>query len=245
MGFFAELKKEWPVIFTAPRVALTYAVASAVVIWGVTHWEYASVIASKDEEIKSKNEQLQTKQVQLDSKDDQIRFSERQRDDYKEKLGGATPSEAKAQIEDLERKLKSLEPRIAVLEPRRLSEEQKQAIIASARHSSDTYYALVIAHEGACGDCDGYAGQISFAFHEAGGWDIQQPFVMGPSMKSPKGISLVIRGAAQEEGSVVARALKAAKIEFDTFPVASAPVMGLPPIEIIVAAAIEASLIQR
>jgi hypothetical protein len=195
--------------------------------WTAFSWRYSTQLENKDGELRSKAEQLQTKENELHLKDDQIKFVERQRDDYK----------AKAQMEELERRLRLLEPRVAGLEPRRLSEEQKKAIIFNARHASGTHYALSIAHEGECGDCDNYATQISFAFHEAGGWDIRQPFVMGPSMKSPKGISLVIHRGAEEKGYLVARALNAAKIEFDTYPVADVPPEGFPPTEIIVTTA--------
>jgi hypothetical protein len=95
MGFLSELKKEWPVIFTAPRIALTYAAGALVVIWGITHWEYSSVISSKDEEIKSKEEQLKTKNEAISLDENQIKFVERQRDDYKEKLGGLHPPRQK------------------------------------------------------------------------------------------------------------------------------------------------------
>lgn len=58
--------------------------AAVPVIWAVLGWSYRS---------------------RLQSRDDQIALLQRQRDDYKEKLGGASPDEAKARIEELERRL--------------------------------------------------------------------------------------------------------------------------------------------
>ena len=94
LDWLAKIAQEWPVIGAAP-----WSFASAVfvmaciivpVVWFAINWSYRSVISSRDGE---------------------INLLERQRDDYKDKLGGASPDEARARIDRLETQVKALAPR--------------------------------------------------------------------------------------------------------------------------------------
>ena len=48
--------------------------------------------------------------ARLKNKDEEIGLLVRQRDEYKDKLGGASPDQAKARIDALEARLKRVEP---------------------------------------------------------------------------------------------------------------------------------------
>src|ERR1700722_9040325 len=75
-----ELAKEWALILQAPWIAIGAALAVAGLVWRVVSWSYAGRLANAESELRLKNTQL---------------------DDYREKLKGATPEEAKARIEAL------------------------------------------------------------------------------------------------------------------------------------------------
>ena len=104
---FGRIAQEWPVIAAAPVTFVGVVSAAALIIWLALKWSYKSVLDGKNGEIASKASE--------------IALLQRQRDDYKDKLSGASPDEAKAKIDDLER-------RLVLLEPRRLATEQRDAI---------------------------------------------------------------------------------------------------------------------
>lgn len=92
----ARFAKEGHVIADAPFSFATAVALAAVVIWGVVRWRFQAIVEHK-------NGEVALLQRQRDGYKDQ-------RDSYKEKLGGASPDEAKARIEELERRLGPLYP---------------------------------------------------------------------------------------------------------------------------------------
>jgi len=93
---------EMRVIATAPA---TFAIALLVLTaaaWWLMDWKYSSVIAQRDGIIANK--------------ESEIVLYKGQRDDYKDKLSGATPDQAKARIDSLEARLARVEPRRLTLE---------------------------------------------------------------------------------------------------------------------------------
>ncbi|ABE62506.1 hypothetical protein Nham_1689 [Nitrobacter hamburgensis X14] len=80
-----KLLEQWGAVTTAPiPFAIAVAIASGL-IWLAIGWSYSSVLAGKNA---------------------QIELQDRQLSDYREKLKGATPEEAKAKIDSLERTLR-------------------------------------------------------------------------------------------------------------------------------------------
>ncbi len=99
----------WPMIRANWPTFITLLVLMAVSIGGLMEWSYGGVVRNKDSIISNK--------------DSEIAFLKSQRDDYKDKLSGASPAEAKARIDHLE-------ARLAAIEPRRLTKEQRATLIA-------------------------------------------------------------------------------------------------------------------
>jgi hypothetical protein len=83
--WIAKIVQEWPMIQAAPWsfAAAVFVMICIIVpvVWLLINWSYSSVIKHKSGEIS---------------------LLERQRDDYKDKLGGASPNEAKERIDSLE-----------------------------------------------------------------------------------------------------------------------------------------------
>ncbi len=82
MSSWKEVLEQCAVIANAPIPFAVLVIVVAGLIWAATNWSYSSVLASKNA---------------------QIELQDRQLADYKQKLGGATPEEAKAKIDALEK----------------------------------------------------------------------------------------------------------------------------------------------
>jgi hypothetical protein len=182
---------EYQVIARAPGTLAMATLALSVLIWTAISWEKNAVI-----------EQL-TGQIQL---------QDRQLADYKDKLNGASPSDAKARID-------ALEARVSRIESRRLSNEQKKIIIENAMLVARAFSALSIVSDIRCLDCNEYAEEFSDIFREVH-WTIKTSMVDRPTTKSPKGIAVLSPDPNNPLPAAAAliRALKAANIPFDLMP---------------------------
>ena len=139
----------------------TFAMALAILgglIWGAMSWSYSSQIANL--------------QSRLSLKDDQIA-------DYKTKLEGATPDEAK-------RRLDALELQVKALSPRRLTEEQKGKIGQSLKGSLGS---IQIIQDMGAPDAKAYTADLALAF-QAAGWAVALPAVLGLGNPPPSGVAL-------------------------------------------------------
>jgi hypothetical protein len=152
---------ELSTIVHAPGVFVTAVLALGAAVWWAMDWRYAGVIANRDSEISS----LRT-----------------QRDEYKEKLQGATPSEAKARID-------SLEAQVAALAPRRLTNDQRARLAASLKLPSGMTYTIALIAE-ASGDSPQFEADLSASFRDAGGWSLIEPTVMGIGSRPPLGLAI-------------------------------------------------------
>ena len=179
-------------------------------VWIVFKWSYGTV---------------------LDSKNSQIELQDRQLADYREKLHGATPDQAKARIDDLEGRLR----RVEQAGPRSLTTEQRQALTQNARVPAGVRYALTVTSEGGCPDCPVYASAFERALRDAG-WGVQNGMVMGPGQRPVQGIALMVPDPANlsVEASTLQRALRAAQIDVEL--IQRAPPFGMPPIELLITA---------
>jgi hypothetical protein len=168
-------------------------------IWWLMDWRYGGIITSRDGIIANK--------------DSEITLMRGQRDDYKEKLSGATPEQAKARID-------ALESRLARLEPRRLTETQRADLTARLRIPTGATYLVAVSRDMACADCSGLAADISRAFSGAGGWQISNPMMMGINNTPPHGIAVRCADInnPSPEARIVIEAMRAARIQFDLQP---------------------------
>src|ERR1039457_1417985 len=112
---------EMSVIAHAPATFVAALLILAGCIWWAMEWRYGGVIANRDAKLSS---------------------ARTQRDEYKEKLQGATPDQAKARID-------TLEARLANIEPRRLSTERRAMLADKLRLPPNTSYAIAIGAEAA------------------------------------------------------------------------------------------------
>ncbi|UYO46993.1 hypothetical protein KQX64_12945 [Rhodopseudomonas palustris] len=140
---------------------------------------------------------------------ERLSLAEAQRDDYKTKLSGASPDEARARLDKLEALLASVLPR--KLTPDQLATMSKiiGPIVGSVRINNDA------------SSSDGAAFANAFRTFFAGqGWHVQAGIVMGPGLvsKSGVGISLVNGQSPTPAEAALLKALSAAGILFDIFP---------------------------
>jgi hypothetical protein len=167
--------------------------------WWALDWRYSGIIANRDAELSS---------------------AKVQRDDYKDKLQGATPDQAKARID-------ALEARLANVEPRRLNNEQRTKLIEKLRLPPNISYKIAIGAK-ASGDSLQYQADIVGSFAAAGNWIVNEYQAMGIGSRPPSGF--VVRfgdlNNPPPEAAIVVGALRAAAIQFDiqSFKSPNAPV---------------------
>jgi hypothetical protein len=194
-----DLTAGWPMIranlptFFALAVLMFGAILGGV--WWLMDWRYSSIISGRD--------------AIIANKDSEIALFKGQRDDYKDKLSGATPDQAKARID-------ALEARFAAVEPRRLTAEQRAALMARLSPPAGAVPTVSIVAE-ATADSPQLAADFASVFRSAGGWTIVEPIAMGIGNRPPSGIAISVPDLNHPTVAVatVASALKAAKIEFD------------------------------
>jgi hypothetical protein len=149
----------------------------------------------------------------LANKNSQIELQDRQIAEYKSKLGGATPDQAKARIDDLEKRLTQLAIRV---EPRFLTPEQRGTVFKIAAVPPGSQNAITMVHEGGCVDCPGYAADFEEVLRSAG-WSVGNGVVTGPARRPLLGLALRVsnvQNLTPQESSLKA-ALEAAKISFN------------------------------
>jgi len=193
--FIKYILGEFRMIADAPVSFVVAVVAGSFLISLAMDWRYGGLISGRDTVISTKEAEL--------------KLAIAQRDDYREKLGGASPDQAKARID-------ALEKRLARVEPRRLDQEQR-AKLSSRLHSSPPNTPIQIMHDGACADCNQYAADFN-AILSAAGWQTRATAGLGiGGPLSPKGLTLRIYdvGNSSPEGILLAQAFEAAAIPFD------------------------------
>lgn len=187
MPFIEFFAKEGAVIAQAP---VTFAIAT-ILIFGLAYaaasFRFGSKIAGLEAERGILSERIQLR-------DDRAA-------EYERKLQGASPDEAKAELEELKQKL-------AALVPPRLSPEQANKIVALAS-KSPAQMQVVFDSSGPYGDS--LANDFLEAFGRAG-WDASGINQMG-SGGPPRIIAVLPHQSAA--GSAATDALHAAGIDFD------------------------------
>jgi hypothetical protein len=206
------------VVTSAPLPFFVAVLIAAGLIWLAMDWRYNAIITGREGIIANK--------------DSEITLLKGQRDDYKDKLSGATPDQAKARIDDLE-------GRLARLEPRRLTPAQRENLAMRLRVPTGSNYLIAISRDMACSDCAQLGADFSAAFGAASGWQITNPMLGGIATMPPSGIAIkcadIVNPSA--EAKLVIDAMKAVGIQFDlqVAPPSSRPA-GFPqvsPVEIV------------
>lgn len=134
--------------------------------------------------------------------------------DYKDKLSGATPEEAKARMNALEARIDEIVPRLEALGPRRVTVEQRQAMAPILDQCRGAH--VSIASDAASVDAAQMVKGLLAAFNSAG-WVVSTPTVLGLGNPPPSGIALRAENLAQlrPEERCVADALRTAGLEYD------------------------------
>jgi hypothetical protein len=193
-----DLVNGWPMIKANPAAFIAIVVAIAVVEWFILGFSYSG---------------------RLSSKDAQIELQDRQLSDYREKLKGATPDEAKAKIDELEK-------RLVRIEPRRFTDDQRKILTERARN--DKHYMLAIQWEAGCPDCPIYAASLEDALKQAG-WTVQNMMSMGVPQRPASGIAMIIPGPNNRDDAMLLRdALHAAHIDIEVVTASPMVSTGLP-----------------
>jgi hypothetical protein len=125
-----------PIVFAAALLILGSG------IWWALDWRYSGIIANRDSEISS---------LQI------------QRDEYKDKLSGASPEQAAQRIAALEAKVKDLEPK----PQRHLTDEQKQQLVKGLKSLAPDIQQIYIFAE-AAREPTRFAAEFLQVFKEAG-----------------------------------------------------------------------------
>jgi hypothetical protein len=200
------------VIFDAPVAFFIVILVCIGAIWWIMEWRYGDRISTKDSEISLRN--------------GEISLLTRQRDDYKDKLGGASPDQAKARVDNLE-------ARLARLEPRRISTDQGYIIFENIKELFGPSHSVAIQSDMSCVDCNQYAADFQAVLSRVQ-WTIRMPGVMGPSARSPTGIAILTPDPNNPlpEAVALVRALTAAHILFE-LKAGSDPFQGLPGVSIL------------
>jgi hypothetical protein len=177
--------EEWDVLTSAPFTFLLATIVTGSLIWLAMRWRYEGII--------------DTLKSRLAAKDDKIT-------DYKEKLEGASPDEAKAVIDALEKRLEKLEPR----KLDRACGAKMVGILKAHAGKVD------IAQDMQSADARLLAIALADVFSEAG-WTVQSPAVLGPSNPPVEGIAVTVRDIEDlsEQDKAIFAAMEACGHPFD------------------------------
>ena len=152
---------ELDVLIGAPFTFVLGFSASASLVWLALSWRYGGVI--------------ETLKARIAARDDQIA-------EYKSKLAGATPDQARALID-------ALEARLRRLEPRRINPEVLREMIEILRFHPGSVY---VAQDMQSPDARGLAVALSSVFNSAS-WEVRSPMVGGPANPPSEGIAVTVR----------------------------------------------------
>ncbi len=168
--------------------------------WFIFNWSYGIIISSKNS---------------------QIELQDRQLADYKQKLDGASPDQAKARID-------ALETRLALVEPRRLTTSQRAGLIARLAPPAGEFRGISIASE-ASGDSPQLGADFASVFRAAGGWNITEAGVMGLGNRPPSGIAVQIPDPnnPSRAAKIVMNSFRSQNIRFDVQQAPNMPGMEL------------------
>jgi hypothetical protein len=185
------LTAEWAVITGSPILFVAALIFVAIIMWKVFEWHYSG--------------RLETAKEKADHQSALIT-------EYREKLRGATPDEAKKRIDDLQIRVDELAAKSA---PRSLTVEQSTAVIEASRAAGK--FGVVVTYDQASNDAKAYSSQLAHCYQQAG-WAVGHRWVIGPGVCDPSGLTVIVRDAdafTPAERAVIDGLLQA-KISFGT-----------------------------
>jgi membrane protein implicated in regulation of membrane protease activity len=187
-SLIAYISGEWGVISQAPLTFAVGALLIAALVYAIIRQQFA--------------DRLESAEGRLKLRDDQIA-------DYREKLQGATPDEARARIDDLEPRIQQVRDDLS---PRQLSQTQIDALVEVARRKPGSAF---ISRDMTCGDGAHLMIGLQNAFRAAG-WRVISGFVGGPDTLPPEGLALAANNPDKltPVEQVVFDALSTAKVPF-------------------------------
>lgn len=182
-ALFQYLATEWQVIKAAPVIFLTGATLIAIAVFIVVNWFYRGRLDTLDSRLKLKDDLLI---------------------DYQRKLSGATPDEAKAQLDKLQSQLNALMPR-------QLTPDQMRGLGDAAGRLKASVY---LQYDLSCSDGAHYREQLAEIFDKAG-WQVHVGQIGAPPIRAPSGLGLFVNDPVTTEQAAMREVLRDAKIEFD------------------------------
>lgn len=137
-------------------------------------------------------------------------------EDYRRKLNGDSPDEAKARLDAMEAQLREFGPKLAALGPRFLTAEQQNTLtgVLSSRPAK-----VQISQDAATHDSKPFGRHFIAAFREAG-WEVATATIVGVGFPPPTGVGLFVKNTQEldPEESAVLRACQAANVAIDVQP---------------------------
>lgn len=182
--FFQYLGQEWKVIGAAPFTFIIGLFLAAIVIWAIIKGMGAATESALRERISLRDDQLL---------------------DYKEKLSGASPDEARRRIEVLEK-------RIAELEPLTIPQDQQEAMIKALRLVSGQ---VSIFREMGAATLVKLHNQLSLVLKKAG-WNVINGTGMDMNFEPDSKVTVTSPNLTSPQFRVLNEALKLGGIPFNS-----------------------------
>ncbi len=177
---------------SSPFVLLLAVVVISGAIWGAFHLSYRAI---------------------LDAKDRHIALLERRVAEYRDAVGGANADDARRRIEAMELELRTLRLR---LDPRRLTPEQRQALIDHSRLPAGAQPRSVTVVVENCTDCAAFAEGLIAALRDSRGWTVSTAVGATAADRTRGGLAIRVadRLRPPAEAVVLQQALRSARLEF-------------------------------
>lgn len=196
----------WARLAAVAPLLFVSAIVVAGAVWGALHLTYRTI---------------------LDNKDRHIALLERRVAEYRDAVGGANADEARRRIEAMTLELQTLRLRV---NPRRLTQDQRQAVIDRSRLPAGAQpRSLTVVVEQSCTDCAAFAEGLVAALRDSQGWSVNSIVAETPAERSATGLAIRISSELRPppEAVVLQRALRSASLDFRTLGGAADPYVQL------------------
>jgi hypothetical protein len=191
--WIARVRQEAAAIASAPIAFLVIILVAGGVMWTVIHLSYTAHIASKNT---------------------QIAFLERRLAEWRDRMSGMSPDEARARLAALETQVRTLQQRA---QPRSLSNDQRQSLIDRARLRPGLQYTVTILRQEGCSDCEHFAAKIAVALRESTSWSVSTGTLPATADKPRYGVAIRVADPLRPppEGTRLQDVLQAGGVSFE------------------------------
>jgi len=190
-----DTKGVWSRVAAMAPLLLVSTIVIAGAIWGAVHLSYRTILGNKDRH---------------------IALLERRVAEFRDAVSGATADEARRRIEAMELELQTLRLRV---HPRRLTQEQRQAVIDRSRPPAGAQpRGVTVVVEKNCTDCAAFAEGLVAALQDSQGWSVNTIVAETLADRSATGLAIRISSELRPppEAVVLQRALRSAGLDFRT-----------------------------